>query len=272
METTHIGKKPRLSVEDEDEESPEYESEAASETERKSPVPDTERLPKRRSKVLSKADISDTREAIAKTGVIYLARIPPRLSPTKIRQLLTPYGCAIHRIFLAPESTATYTRRVKSGGSRKKQYTEGWVEFEDKKVAKRVAKMLNAERIGGKKGDLFYDDLWCMKYLPKFKWHHLTEQIGLFFLIRADLAYQNASRAEKLKNEIAQEKRETVAFLRNAERGKMIDNIQRKRQNRPDKQLPEEKKIRRQFTQNSVVQKADSNNSQQNNILQRVFE
>ena len=39
--------------------------------------------------------------------------------------------------------------------------------------------MLNAERMGAKKGDALYDDLWCIKYLPKFKWHHLTEQIGM---------------------------------------------------------------------------------------------
>jgi len=132
------------------------------------------------SKILSKNDISDSRAAVAKTGVIYLSRIPPRLSPTKIRQLLSPYGCPILRIFLAPESSATHSRRVKSGGSGKKQYIEGWVEFEDKGVAKKVATMLNAQRIATKKGDFLYDDLWCMKYLPKFKWHHLTEQIGMF--------------------------------------------------------------------------------------------
>lgn len=32
-------------------------------------------------------------------------------------------------------------------------YSEAWVEFLEKDVAKTVAKMLNAEVIGGKKGD-----------------------------------------------------------------------------------------------------------------------
>jgi hypothetical protein len=41
-----------------------------------------------------------------------------------------------------------------------------FIPFEDKKVAKQ------------KKGDFLFDDLWCLKYLPKFKWHHLNEQIG----------------------------------------------------------------------------------------------
>ena len=38
--------------------------------------------------------------------------------------------------------------------------------------------MLNAQPIGGKKGSRWRDDVWTMKYLPKFKWNMLTEQIG----------------------------------------------------------------------------------------------
>jgi ESF2/ABP1 family protein len=129
--------------------------------------------------VLSHERMLESQAALAKTGVIYLSWIPPRLSPTRLRQLLSPFGSPVLRIFLAPESPAVYNRRVKFGGSRKKHFSEGWVEFEDKTVAKKVAKLLNAERIGSKKGDVLYDDLWCIKYLPKFKWHHLTEQRGI---------------------------------------------------------------------------------------------
>lgn len=39
--------------------------------------------------------------------------------------------------------------------------------------------MLNAQPIGGKKGTRWRDDVWTMKYLPKFKWRMLTEQIGM---------------------------------------------------------------------------------------------
>ena len=38
--------------------------------------------------------------------------------------------------------------------------------------------MLNAQPIGGKKGTRWRDDVWTLKYLPKFKWHMLTEQVG----------------------------------------------------------------------------------------------
>jgi len=136
---------------------------------------------KKPRKVLQEGTVTDSRSALAKTGVLYLSRIPPRLTPQKIRQLLAPFGSPILRIFLAPESNEEYARRTKAGGSKKRRFTEGWIEFEDKKVAKRVAESLNAERMGAKKGDFLYDDLWCLKYLPKFKWHHLTEQIGTQF-------------------------------------------------------------------------------------------
>ena len=31
---------------------------------------------------------------------------------------------------------------------------------------------------GGKKRSYYHDDLWNIKYLPKFRWTHLTEKIG----------------------------------------------------------------------------------------------
>ena len=39
-------------------------------------------------------------------------------------------------------------RRLKSGGNRKMNFTEGWVEYADKKVAKAVAASLNNTPIG----------------------------------------------------------------------------------------------------------------------------
>ncbi len=70
-----------------------------------------------------------------------------------------------------------YLRR-KHTSTKKVHFTEGWVEFRDKKVARAVAEMLNAQTIGGKKGTRWRDDIWTMKYLPRFKWNMLTEQIG----------------------------------------------------------------------------------------------
>jgi ESF2/ABP1 family protein len=69
-------------------------------------------------------------------------------------------------------------RRKQLGKNTGKNFTEGWVEFEDKAVAKQVAAMLNGNPMGGKRRSAYHYDLWCIKYLNKFKWDHLTEEIG----------------------------------------------------------------------------------------------
>ena len=69
-------------------------------------------------------------------------------------------------------------RRRQFKKNRRRNYTEGWVEFADKRVAKATAMALNNTQIGGKKRYYYHDDIWNMKYLPKFRWHHLTEKIG----------------------------------------------------------------------------------------------
>ena len=67
-------------------------------------------------------------------------------------------------------------------------FKEGWIEFLDKRVARSVAEMLNAQNIGGKKSDKWHDDVWTMKYLPKFRWDQLSEQVGKpFFVISSPL-------------------------------------------------------------------------------------
>lgn len=47
---------------------------------------------------------------------------------------------------------AAYKRRLKSGGNKKPQFTEGWVEFEHKRDAKHVAALLNNQPVGAQCG------------------------------------------------------------------------------------------------------------------------
>lgn len=70
------------------------------------------------------------------------------------------------------------SKRRKFRGNKKKNYTEGWVEFRDKRTAKQVAFMLNNRPVGGKKRSFFHDDLWNIKYLHQCKWSHITGKIG----------------------------------------------------------------------------------------------
>ncbi|KAF2680060.1 hypothetical protein K458DRAFT_110616 [Lentithecium fluviatile CBS 122367] len=153
-----------------------------------------------------------------KSGVIYLSRVPPFMKPSVLRSLLTPYG-ALGRIFLTPESSAARQSRLKSGGTRRKLFLDGWVEFLHKKDAKFVAESLNAQTMGGKKRSRWHDEVWNIKYLSGVKWTQLVEQIQ----------NENAERAAKLRLEISRTKKENARFLENIEKGKMISGIKAKR-------------------------------------------
>jgi ESF2/ABP1 family protein len=147
-------------------------------------------------KPLTPEALAAFRDAQETAGVIYISRIPPGMQPTKVRHLMSQYG-EVGRVYLQREGTMicvhglrpraerdtftdpkrAYLRR-KYTTTKKPHYTEGWVEFKDKKVARSVAEMLNAQPIGGKKGTRWRDDVWTLKYLPRFKWYMLTEQVG----------------------------------------------------------------------------------------------
>jgi ESF2/ABP1 family protein len=127
-------------------------------------------------------------------GVIYISRIPPGMTPQKIKHLMARWG-EVGRVYAqkkdggSPIGTPGMQLTVAPTGynpnaDKKKQkhaqanYTEAWIEFADKSLAKTVARMLNAEVIGGKKGDRWRDDIWTMRYLSGFKWEMLGEQVG----------------------------------------------------------------------------------------------
>ncbi|KAM7509200.1 hypothetical protein LguiA_019653 [Lonicera macranthoides] len=150
-----------------------------------------------------------------KRGVCYLSRIPPHMDPLKLRQILSHYG-DIQRIYLTPENPSARVHRKRAGGFRGQGFSEGWVEFTKRSVAKRVAKMLNGEQIGGRKRSSFYYDLWNIKYLSKFKWDDLTEEI----------AYKNATREQKLALEISAAKRERDFYLSKVDQSLALSNIE----------------------------------------------
>jgi len=166
---------------------------------------------------LSKKNLVATEAAIKKSGVVYISRVPPFMKPAKVRSLLEPYG-KINRMFLAPEDPAAHTKRVRAGGNKKRSYTEGWVEFVNKKDAKKVCELLNAQTIGGKKGGYYRDDIWNLLYLKGFKWNNLTEQI----------AAENAERSSRMRAEVSKSTKENKEFVRNLERAKVLDGMQAK--------------------------------------------
>jgi ESF2/ABP1 family protein len=192
-----------------------------------------------------------------KSGVIYLSRVPPFMKPTVLRSLLTPYG-AVGKIFLTPEPAASRTQRLRGGGTRRKLFLDGWVEFLHKRDAKFVADNLNAQTMGGKKRGRWHDEVWNVKYLSGIKWNHLVETIQ----------NENAERAARLRVEISRGKSENKAFLENLEMGKMIQGIETKKKEQEARKEEDggetatekvaEKKVkkpRREFVQHGVTTK-----------------
>ncbi|KAK4494112.1 hypothetical protein PRZ48_014410 [Zasmidium cellare] len=176
--------------------------------------------PKKSSKSKAEKEFEAAEKAVRKSGVVYISRVPPFMKPQTLKHFLEPHARkGLGRIFLTPEDHAAHTKRVKSGGNKKKSFTDGWVEFKSKKEAKIAAETLNGNIIGGKKGNFYHDDLWNMKYLKGFKWNHLTEQI----------ANENAERAARTQQEIRKTRKENKAFVEDIERAKMLETMESKK-------------------------------------------
>ncbi|KAL3887902.1 hypothetical protein ACJMK2_000289 [Sinanodonta woodiana] len=143
-------------------------------------------------------------------GIIYLSRIPPYMNVKHVRDIFGRFG-EVGRIFLQPDDKAP-------SGKKGRLFTEGWVELEDKRVAKAIALSLNNTQIGGKKKSRWYDELWNIKYLHRFKWVHLNER----------LAYEKAVHQQRMRTEISQAKREATFYIENAEKRKRLKKKEQK--------------------------------------------
>lgn len=164
----------------------------------------------------------DFNAQLRKRGVLYLARVPPRFTPTKVQTLLHNAGAHVTRVYLAeqqqaPSSSSSSSSKSSSGRS-KKRYREGWIEVSDQNVAKQIALSLHLTRISPAKRSAHYDDVWNLKYLPKFQWSHLTEKV----------AYERRVQEQKLRLETMQAKNDTARYQRLVETGQKLDKIQQR--------------------------------------------
>ncbi|KAG5359525.1 Pre-rRNA-processing protein [Yarrowia sp. C11] len=220
---------------DDDDEDEEAEEEELKKTEVKE-----KKSTKAKVKPMTKEEIEKHNKKIAKTGVVYFSRIPPLMDPGKLRMLLQRFGI-VDRIYLVPEDPKAQAVRIRHGGNRALAYTEGWAEFTKKRYAKTCASTLNGNTIGGKKGSQHYDDIMNAKYLPKFKWSDLSEQ----------LAQETHNRQARLRTEISQATRENQTYIQSLEKSKAAER-RRQRQEEEGGEGEEEKpakKVHRDFHQ-----------------------
>ncbi|XP_064812506.1 activator of basal transcription 1 [Oncorhynchus masou masou] len=187
---------------------------------------DDEELNDEELKVEAEGDPKEKNVSVGKTclpGIVYLGHIPPRLRPKNMRNMLSLYG-EIGRIFLQPEDRSV-KRKKRKAGTKACSFTEGWVEFRDKRVAKRVAASLHNTPMGARKRSRFVSDLWNIKYLHRFQWCHLSER----------LAYEMTVLQQRLRTEISQAKRETNFYLANVEKSQNMDKLRKKRERKGEK-------------------------------------
>ena len=152
-------------------------------------------------------------------GVLYVPRVPPYMHAQKLRHLMEGFG-SIGRIYLTPEDDADREKRLKSGGQKKTFYKDGWIEFNEKKIAKRVCASLNGTPVGGKKGHNFYrDDIWTLRYLPKFTWSDLREH----------LTSKKDTRSKRLDQRIEKQVKADEFFLKNVQTAKTVEKAKRKK-------------------------------------------
>lgn len=262
----------RFQPDESDEEDEESDHEPRADAEIKGKADETtamvEEQKKRNTKLkrMTPEQLAKEEKKIKKTGVCYLSSIPPYMKPVKLRSVLTRFG-KLDRIFLKPEDPASHQKRVKYGGNKKKRFTEGWVEFVNKKDAKLCAETMNGNILGGKKSSYYHDDVINIKYLSGFKWFDLTQQI----------AKENEIRQSKLTLEISQQAKLNKTFVNNVERSKYINKKrkQAEEEGRDDKRAP-----KRSFDQRDVTStRADANLSFKKakntdnltNVLSQVF-
>jgi len=177
------------------------ESEDGSEQEEEEEEMDSEN-PKKK-KMMERKLAGDGQERRKKPGVIYLSSVPEGMNVTQTTAFFSEFG-RVGRVFLQPDKTD------KQKGKYNRVFSEGWVEFMSKKVARVAAERLNCQPVGGKRKSKAHDQTWNIKYLPRFKWVHLSER----------LAYEAAVRQQRLRTEISQVKREAEHFKSSVESGK----------------------------------------------------
>jgi ESF2/ABP1 family protein len=192
----------------------------------------SDRLTKKNSKIHHYLSLEQTERdfnrVLRKRGVVFISRVPPRMTPAKLKRLLSNHFPTrksskeddVTRIYLVEEDYSVRKRRRKMGGNGSKRYIEGWIEFRDKKMAKYIAAALNNTPISNFKRDVHYGDLWNLKYLRKFSWSHLTEKV----------AYERRVREQKLRLETLQARKETASYKQLVEAGQKIDYIQQRKE------------------------------------------
>lgn len=155
-------------------------------------------------------EIEGTEKKKFKYGIIYLSYVPEGLNVRLLREIFSQFG-DIGRIYLAPGKDGK-----KKKSKHKREYVEGWIEFKKKRIAKQVAKTMNGTELNfARRGCKLNGQVWSLKYLHRFKWTNLTE----------DIMHAKAIRDQKLRFGIDQAKKQVNFYQKMADRSSKMKNM-----------------------------------------------
>ncbi|CRH03007.1 small subunit rRNA processing protein, putative [Plasmodium relictum] len=123
----------------------------------------------------------------SKKGIIYLSHIPIGLNASKIKEIFSKYG-SIDKMHLNKIKEDEIDIASKEKNNKRLRYSDGYIEFFNKKDAIKVEKLLNNQMIGGKKRkNILRESFWHIKYLKNFTWNDLVSSV----------LYRNISRKDR---------------------------------------------------------------------------
>ncbi|XP_059614279.1 activator of basal transcription 1-like [Phlebotomus argentipes] len=144
-----------------------------------------------------------------KRGIVYISGIPKYMNVAILKEFIGEFG-KVGRVYLQNNRKDDDERPKKK--QKHRRYTEGWIEFESKKVAKLLVQRLNGKPITTRKRSKFCDILWNLKYLSGFTWAHLSER----------LTYEKAVYKQRLQTEISMARKEANFYSDNLERSEKM--------------------------------------------------
>lgn len=157
---------------------------------------------------LNEESLGDFNEKIHRTGVVYISHVPRSMTPSLLRNYLSPFG-ELGRIFLTPLIP------IISGKKGTGKFKDGWVEFKNKKHAKMAVLALNGTIMGGKKSSRFYDEIWTIKYLSGVKWNELSEK----------KTYSRTIKDHQIRTEIANVRRENNTYVKHVHQANRMERV-----------------------------------------------
>ena len=168
----------------------------------------------------AKARAARYKEKQQQSGIVYIGRVPPSLGPGAVREMLAQFG-TILRVYFKPESRQSLGHRRAQHRATARRYDCGWIEFSDKRHAKKCAVVLNGTAMKSTTNSRqVREDLWMLQYLSKVKWDDLRQE------------HQHFDEIHNVKTAKAMEegRSETSEFIRNYHESKQFEAQQQARE------------------------------------------